>query len=280
MSPIAHRAQGTGGPFFAPPRRPPCPPPPARGVRAERQPASPRRRDHQSDDPQNGRFVYPPLAPLSSVFLQTRLAKYYIPVDDADKRVLEYDVHRATAGRDPGFAAVSDYKAGKLVFRRYAGLYFTLCADAADGELLLMEAIHLFVEVRGGRGGGGILFFFIGGVSAFVPPPSNHPPLPPAPPFSLSSDSGPLLWQRVRVGPGVQLPQGGGGRAGKGGGGGLVLITTKQKQNPPPQPLASSLSLSSQVYLILDEFILAGELQETSKRVILERLAELDRIDT
>ena len=50
---------------------------------------------------------------------------------------------------------MSDYKAGKLVFRRYAGLYFTLCADAADGELLLMEAIHLFVEVRGGRGGGG-----------------------------------------------------------------------------------------------------------------------------
>ena len=30
------------------------------------------------------------------------------------------------------------------------------------------------------------------------------------------------------------------------------------------------------VYLILDEFVLAGELQETSKKVILERLQELD----
>ena len=70
---------------------------------------------------------------------------------------------------------MSDYKAGKLVFRRYAGLYFTLCADAADGELLLMEAIHLFVEVRGGRGGGG--------VSAFVAPPQIIPPLPPRAPF-------------------------------------------------------------------------------------------------
>ena len=31
---------------------------------------------------------------------QTRLAKYYVPLDDASKRALEYDVHRLTAGRD------------------------------------------------------------------------------------------------------------------------------------------------------------------------------------
>jgi AP-2 complex subunit sigma-1 len=32
-----------------------------------------------------------------------------------------------------------------------------------------------------------------------------------------------------------------------------------------------------QVYLILDEFILAGELQETSKKAIIERMTELER---
>ena len=31
------------------------------------------------------------------------------------------------------------------------------------------------------------------------------------------------------------------------------------------------------VYLIIDEFVLAGEIQETSKKQILERLAELER---
>ena len=63
---------------------------------------------------------------------------------------------------------------------------------------------------------------------------------------------------------------------GKGGGcSGFDHNKTISPPNPSPP-----LSLSSQVYLILDEFILAGELQETSKRVILERLAELDRIDT
>jgi len=33
------------------------------------------------------------------------------------------------------------------------------------------------------------------------------------------------------------------------------------------------------VYMILDEFILAGEIQETSKKVILERLEELEKME-
>lgn len=111
---------------------------------------------------------------------QTRLAKYYIPLDDADKRTLEYDVHRCTSGRDPGFAAVADYKGAKLIFRRYAGLYFTLGADAADNELLLMEAIHLFVEVRK-RGGGLVGRFFC------ALPTAEHESVGANPPFSFSS---------------------------------------------------------------------------------------------
>lgn len=43
------------------------------------------------------------------------------------------------------------YKAHKLVYRRYAGLYFVFCVDVSDNELLYLESIHLFVEVRRGR---------------------------------------------------------------------------------------------------------------------------------
>ena len=32
------------------------------------------------------------------------------------------------------------------------------------------------------------------------------------------------------------------------------------------------------VYLLVDEFILAGEVQDTSKKAIMERLAELERV--
>ena len=37
----------------------------------------------------------------------------------------------------------------KIVYRRYAGLFFTFCVDANDNELIWLEAIHLFVEVLG-----------------------------------------------------------------------------------------------------------------------------------
>lgn len=39
-------------------------------------------------------------------------------------------------------------------------------------------------------------------------------------------------------------------------------------------------TIVKKVYLILDELILAGELQETSKRVILDRLKALESMDT
>lgn len=34
-----------------------------------------------------------------------------------------------------------------MVYRRYAGLYFTLCVDESENELSMLEFIHLFVEV-------------------------------------------------------------------------------------------------------------------------------------
>lgn len=37
----------------------------------------------------------------------------------------------------------------KIVYRRYAGLFFCLCVDSNDNELAYLEAIHLFVEVLG-----------------------------------------------------------------------------------------------------------------------------------
>jgi AP-2 complex subunit sigma-1 len=36
---------------------------------------------------------------------------------------------------------------------------------------------------------------------------------------------------------------------------------------------------SLQVYAILDEYIIAGEVQESSKRVILERIKDLEKLD-
>lgn len=131
---------------------------------------------------------------------KTRLAKYYVAMEDAEKRKLEYDVHRLIVNRDPKYTNFVEYRTYKIIYRRYAGLFFVVCIDVSDNELVYMEAIHLFVEVL------------------------DHY-------FSNVCE--------------------------------LDLVFNFHK-----------------VYLILDEFILGGEIQETSKKVILERLQELDKIDT
>lgn len=39
------------------------------------------------------------------------------------------------------------FQGHKLVFRRYAHLFFVVCVDDGDNALAALEAIHLFVEV-------------------------------------------------------------------------------------------------------------------------------------
>ena len=52
---------------------------------------------------------------------------------------------RATLSRYA--ARLTQYQNHKLVYRRYAGLYFCTCIDMDDNELAYLEAIHLFVEI-------------------------------------------------------------------------------------------------------------------------------------
>ena len=41
----------------------------------------------------------------------------------------------------------AQFRTYKIVYRRYAGLFFSMCIDATDNELACLEAIHLFVEI-------------------------------------------------------------------------------------------------------------------------------------
>ncbi|CAI5471004.1 unnamed protein product, partial [Closterium sp. Yama58-4] len=130
---------------------------------------------------------------------KTRLAKYYVPLEDSEKHKLEFEVHRLVVHREPKFTNFVEFRTYKVIYRRYAGLFFSLCVDLTDNELAYLESIHLFVE---------ILDHFFSNVCE------------------------------------------------------LDLVFNFHK-----------------VYLILDEFVLAGELQETSKKVIIERMAELEKAD-
>ncbi|KNZ75221.1 AP-2 complex subunit sigma, partial [Termitomyces sp. J132] len=148
---------------------------------------------------------------------KTRLSKWYVPYDDDEKVRLRGEVHRLVAPRDQKyqsnfvevpFQLIKDvyiltnkpqFRNYKIVYRRYAGLFFCLCVDANDNELAYLEAIHLFVE---------ILDSFFDNVCE------------------------------------------------------LDLVFNFYK-----------------VYAILDEIFLAGEIEETSKDVVLSRLEELEKLE-
>ena len=220
---------------------------------------------------------------------KTRLAKYYTPFSDDEKARMEDEVYRLTSTRDSKFAnflevsaavdthgaalrrtprreqrlrlrrpaaahrspaALPQYKTYKLVYRRYAGLYFILCVDVTDNELLYLESIHLFVEVRP--------------AAALRTPPAcllfalyaHTSQRPRAPLFPLSHYP-PKCSSRITSCLEVQLLDHYFGNVCE-----LDLVFGFHK-----------------VYCILDEFIIGGEVQETSKRVILDRLKEINALE-
>ncbi|EMR11037.1 AP-2 complex subunit sigma [Pneumocystis murina B123] len=79
---------------------------------------------------------------------KTRLSKWYVPCDDQEKNKIKGEIHRLIVFRDQrrqsNFVDFDNYK---IIYRRYAGLFFSVCVDLDDNELAYLEAIHLFVEV-------------------------------------------------------------------------------------------------------------------------------------
>lgn len=80
---------------------------------------------------------------------KTRLAKWYGAYNDDEKIKLKGEIHRLVAPRDQKHQSnfVEFRGSSKIVYRRYAGLFFCACVDANDNELAYLEAIHFFVEV-------------------------------------------------------------------------------------------------------------------------------------
>ncbi|KAG6774714.1 hypothetical protein POTOM_022080 [Populus tomentosa] len=160
---------------------------------------------------------------------KTRLAKYYVPLEDSEKHKVEYEVHRLVVNRDPKFTNFVEFRTHKVIYRRYAGLFFALCVDITDNELAYLECIHLFVEILDHFFSNVCeldLVFNFHKINYFITSPSK----------------------------GIHRPHIG------------------SDDSPHMRTLAC-------VYLILDEFILAGELQETSKRAIIERMGELEKLE-
>ena len=78
---------------------------------------------------------------------KTRLSRWYVAHEDGERQKIETEVNRLIINRDSKMTNFLEFRNHKLVYRRYAGLFFTLCVDDQENELSILEFIHLFVEV-------------------------------------------------------------------------------------------------------------------------------------
>jgi AP-2 complex subunit sigma-1 len=66
---------------------------------------------------------------------------------ETEKLRIEAEIHRLVTARDKKYTNFIEYNNYKVIYRRYAGLFFTIAVDLADNELSYLETIHLFVEL-------------------------------------------------------------------------------------------------------------------------------------
>ena len=176
---------------------------------------------------------------------KTRLSKYYKNFPDAEKTKMETEIHRIVTTRDPKFTNFVEYQNYKLIYRRYAGLFFTLCVVSTPCRAHSLLA-------RRHRARPPCPFFFTIRIQLTSPL------------FFLAvcvncaqdvADNELLYFESIHL---------------------FVELLDQFFGNVCELDLVFNFN---KVYMILDEFFLAGEVQETSKQAILHRVQELDKLD-
>eukprot|EP00879_Flechtneria_rotunda_P028339 GHRR01030440.1.p1 GENE.GHRR01030440.1~~GHRR01030440.1.p1 ORF type:complete len:149 (+),score=44.71 GHRR01030440.1:139-585(+) len=78
---------------------------------------------------------------------KVRLAKWYSTYSQKERARVVKETTPLVLSRPLKLCNFVDWKNLKLVYKRYASLYFVCGVDPSDNELLVLETIHHFVEV-------------------------------------------------------------------------------------------------------------------------------------
>jgi len=78
---------------------------------------------------------------------KTRLTKWYSPYSQKEKTRICREVGNMVLNRPQKLCNFLEWKTFKIIYKRYASLFFVLCVDSTDNELLSLEIIHHFVEI-------------------------------------------------------------------------------------------------------------------------------------
>ncbi|XP_030658787.1 AP-1 complex subunit sigma-3 isoform X1 [Nomascus leucogenys] len=76
-----------------------------------------------------------------------RLQKWYITLPDKERKKITREVVQIILSRGHRTSSFVDWKELKLVYKRYASLYFCCAIENQDNELLTLEIVHRYVEL-------------------------------------------------------------------------------------------------------------------------------------
>ncbi|KAF2643736.1 hypothetical protein P280DRAFT_392849 [Massarina eburnea CBS 473.64] len=77
---------------------------------------------------------------------KVRLAKWFTTLAPKDKAKIVKDVSQLVLARRTRMCNFLEYKDTKIVYRRYASLFFIAGCDSTDNELITLEVVHRYVE--------------------------------------------------------------------------------------------------------------------------------------
>ncbi|EDK45279.1 AP-1 complex subunit sigma [Acetobacter pasteurianus] len=77
---------------------------------------------------------------------KTRLSKWYETMPQKQKTKIMRELSTIILSRRAKMCNVLEYRDSKVIYRRYASLFFVIGVDNDDNELLGLEIIHRFVE--------------------------------------------------------------------------------------------------------------------------------------
>ncbi|VVC94315.1 unnamed protein product [Leptidea sinapis] len=76
-----------------------------------------------------------------------RLQKWYVAHPDKLKKKITRELITTVLARKPKMCSFLEWKDVKVVYKRYASLYFCCAMEQEDNELLTLELIHRYVEL-------------------------------------------------------------------------------------------------------------------------------------
>jgi len=75
-----------------------------------------------------------------------RLAKWYATMTPQVRTKLVREISQLVLAREQKMCNFLEYKGRKVVYRRYASLFFICEIDEHDNELITLEVLHRYVE--------------------------------------------------------------------------------------------------------------------------------------